>query len=442
MSNKSGTSSQVITLPSGGGALQGIGETFSPDLFTGTGNFTVPLALPPGRNGFQLQLALGYSTGNGNGPFGLGWALGVPGVSRKTSKGVPRYRDLAVNPPERDTFILSGAEDLVPVSEPAPGVTRFRPRTEGIFARIEHVQTAGDDFWRVRSKDGLVSLYAAPVPGGGDPAVVADPAARNKIFCWKLSQTTDPFGNRIDYQYLRDRGSEGPHVWDQLYLQKVQYVDYEKDGQTRFLVSVTFVYEERPDLFSDHRAGFEIRTRLRCKRIEIRTHADQDRLARTYELVYLDERVRAGELPPASVPLNGASLLSQVKVVGHDGGLPEKLPPLEFGYTRFAPERQRFQPIKGVNNALPPRSLADDDFEMVGLFGNGLPDIVQMNGAVQFWRNLGNGRFDIPRAMNEVPAGVHLRDPGVQFADMNGNGRADLLVLNQGGYFPLSFQGR
>lgn len=442
MSNKSGTSSQVITLPSGGGALQGIGETFSPDLFTGTGNFTVPFALPPGRNGFQPQLALVYSTGNSNGPFGLGWAMGVPGVSRKTSKGVPRYRDRAVNPPDRDTFILSGAEDLVLISEPASGVTRFQPRTEGLFARIERVQTAGNDFWRVRSKDGLVSLYGTPAGGGGDPAMVADPAARNKIFCWKLSQTTNPFGNRIDYQYLRDRGSEGPHVWDQLYLQKVQYVDYEKGGQIRFLVSVTFVYEERPDLFSDYRAGFELRTRLRCKRIEIRTHADQDRLARTYELVYLDERVRAGELPPASLPLNGVSLLSQVRVAGHDGDLTEKLPPLEFGYTRFAPEQQHFQPIKAVNNALPPRSLADDDFEMVDLFGNGLPDIVQMNGAVQFWRNLGNGLFDIPRTMNEVPAGVHLRDPEVQFADMNGDGRADLLVLHQSGYFPLSFQGR
>jgi hypothetical protein len=50
MSNKSGTSEQVISLPTGGGALSGIGETFSPDLFTGTGNFTVPIALPPGRN--------------------------------------------------------------------------------------------------------------------------------------------------------------------------------------------------------------------------------------------------------------------------------------------------------------------------------------------------------------------------------------------------------
>ena len=29
--------------------------------------------------------------------------------------------------------------------------------------------------------------------------------------------------------------------------------------------------------------------------------------------------------------------------------------------------------------------------------------------------------------MDEVPAGVHLGDPGVQFADMNGDGRADLL---------------
>ena len=38
---------------SGGGALQGIGEKFSPDLHTGTGNLTVPLALPPGRGGFE-----------------------------------------------------------------------------------------------------------------------------------------------------------------------------------------------------------------------------------------------------------------------------------------------------------------------------------------------------------------------------------------------------
>src|SRR5687768_18412253 len=88
MVSKSGTSPQVISLPKGGGALQGIGEKFAPDLHTGTGNFTVPIALPAGRNGFQPQLSLAYSTGNGNGPFGLGWSLSVPGISRKTSMGI------------------------------------------------------------------------------------------------------------------------------------------------------------------------------------------------------------------------------------------------------------------------------------------------------------------------------------------------------------------
>src|SRR5215471_19883049 len=104
MANKSNNSSQIISTPQGGGALHGIGETFSPDLLTGTGNFTVPIALPSGRNGFQPQLSLVYSTGNGNGPFGLGWALNIPGVSRKTSKGIPTYAQ------NDDVFVLSGAE--------------------------------------------------------------------------------------------------------------------------------------------------------------------------------------------------------------------------------------------------------------------------------------------------------------------------------------------
>src|SRR5882724_559890 len=116
------SSSQTIALPKGGGALHGIGEKFSPDLHTGTGNFTVPVALPPGRNGFQPQLSLVYSTGSGNGPFGLGWNLSIPGVSRKTSKGVPLYDE------GKDVFILSGAEDLVAIGE-VGNATQFRPRT-------------------------------------------------------------------------------------------------------------------------------------------------------------------------------------------------------------------------------------------------------------------------------------------------------------------------
>src|SRR5438034_10006405 len=99
MSNGAGGSGQVISLPQGGGALHGIGEKFSPDLHTGTGNFTVPIALPPGRAGFQPQLNLVYSTGHGNGCFGQGWSLDIPGVSPRTAKGGPRFHhpDVSMN---------------------------------------------------------------------------------------------------------------------------------------------------------------------------------------------------------------------------------------------------------------------------------------------------------------------------------------------------------
>jgi hypothetical protein len=92
----------LVAVPEGGGAQSGLGESFSPDLFTGTGNFTVPIALPDGRGGLRPSLDLVYSTGHGNGCFGLGWALGVPRITRKTSDGVPSYDDA------RDAFLLSG----------------------------------------------------------------------------------------------------------------------------------------------------------------------------------------------------------------------------------------------------------------------------------------------------------------------------------------------
>src|ERR1700687_2216954 len=100
--------SGAISLPQGGGALQGIGEKFAPDLSTGTGNFSVSIPLPAGRTDLNPQLARPCSRGHGNGAFGLGWSLGVPTLSRKTSAGIPQYDDA------QDIFVFSGAEDLIP----------------------------------------------------------------------------------------------------------------------------------------------------------------------------------------------------------------------------------------------------------------------------------------------------------------------------------------
>src|SRR6516164_7881453 len=182
----------TISLPKGGGAIRGIGEKFAANPVTGTGSMTVPIATSPGRSGFGPQLSLSYDSGAGNGPFGFGWNLSVPSITRRTDKGLPKYFDAE----ESDTFILSGAEDLVPVlvkgkdgwarqvfdspgSEAGYAVQRYRPRIEGLFARIERWtdKETGISHWRSVSKDNITTLY-----GKRGDAKIADPADPTRVF--------------------------------------------------------------------------------------------------------------------------------------------------------------------------------------------------------------------------------------------------------------------
>ena len=102
---------------------------------------------------------------------------------------------------------------------------------------------------------------------------------------------------------------------------------------------------------------------------------------------------------------------------------------------------ERFPPSPGLT--CPPTHWPILILRLVDLFGNGLPDVLEMNGVVRYWRNLGNGALALPRMMNDAPAGVRLADPGVQMIDANGDGRADLLVTTEtmAGYYPLCFNG-
>ena len=430
MANTKGTS--VINNPKGGGAQSGLGEKFSPDLFTGTGNFSVPIAVSPGRNGFQPDLSLSYSTGNGNGVFGMGWALSIPGVMRKTSKGIPVYNN------QSDVFVLSGAEDLVPVkveNEVLQGnvsleKTYYKPRTEGLFARIvRHKKSTGEHYWEVKSKDGLISWYGTPNSALNDLAVVANPEQRESVFAWKLTKTEDSFGNVIIYDYNRDLliDADG-RKYDQNYLSSIKYCQYPDAGGLKYLCEVRFIYETRQDAFSDYKAGFEIRTSKRCVKIETYTNAATLIKTKTFHLNY-----------QTNLPLNGVSLLSSIAVEGHHDNDSEWMPPLEFNYSEFTPNHRELKEIKGP---LPTMSLGDTGFELVDLTGDGIPDLLQLNGTSRYWTNKGNGEFSLPRTLNMAP-GVQLGAPGVQMIDANGDGRTDLMVNNGNisGYYPGDFTG-
>ena len=191
----------------------------------------------------------------------------------------------------------------------------------------------------------------------------------------------------------------------------------------------------RPDPFSDHRPGFALRTTQRVAAIETWTQAGAPVLARRVELSYADQTGA-----PAA---NAVSLLTRVTVTGVDGDTTQTLPPLEFGYTPWDPAARRYHPLAVPAAQLPATSLAGPGLDLVDMFGDGLVSILQLNGTAQYWRNRGDGSFDPPRSLSYAPAGVDLGDPGVQLADLDGDGRPDLLVStpDRTGYWPLAADG-
>src|SRR5262249_44667792 len=134
------------------------------------------------------------------GPFGFGWSVGIPQISRRTDKGLPRYD-------ESDVFVLSGSEDLVPqwignqpdiVVRGDYAVERYRPRIDNLFARIERwtERSTGLSHWRSITRDNVTSFY-----GQSSGARITDPADPTRIFTWLLESTVDDVGNAVFYEY-------------------------------------------------------------------------------------------------------------------------------------------------------------------------------------------------------------------------------------------------
>ena len=499
MEQQSSNAGSTISLPTGGGAINGIGETFQPNLFTGTGNFSIPIPTSAGREGFGPALTLQYSTGNGNGPFGLGWQLSIPRVTRRTEKGLPSYTDNLPSDTDKDVFVLSGAEHLVECRSEDGGidqverdghrVTRYRPRTEGLFARIEKWDAGGDTHWRAITRDNVTSIY-----GRGATARVFDPDYPSHVFEWLLQETFDAKGNHVLYEYAAEPPDlsliapyeENRRYESQRYIRRILYgnvhddapgaigrpsrtathhLNHSQELRRSYVFEVIFDYsinprdaatsyppfptdgaseltdcdwELRPDPFSRYRSGFEVRTLRRCHRISMFHHFTEEAgverngtLVRATELGYEDRRANSAENVLQDPRL---SLLSSVTVHGyredrtgvwHDAAMP----PLQLSYTRFEPERQRYRSLQAEGDQLPPFSLRHPNYEMVDLQGDALPDVLETSTAgFRYWRNLGHGQFDAPHPHHTQPVGVMLSQAGVVFGDMEGDGLADLIV--------------
>ncbi|MEO7369130.1 MAG: SpvB/TcaC N-terminal domain-containing protein [Gemmatimonadaceae bacterium] len=498
----------AITMPKGGGAIRGIGEKFAANPVTGTGSMTIPIATSPGRSGFGPQLSLSYDSGTGNGPFGLGWNLSIPAITRKTDKGLPKYQDAA----EADVFILSGTEDLVPIlikdtqnlwiREVVPDRTvydqvyriqRYRPRLEGLFARIEcwtNKRTPGDTFWRAISKDNVTTWY-----GKSDNSRVADPSDKSRVFSWLICESYDDKGNVIAYTYKEENahnidvsqvhernrtadtrkvnrylkriryGNPAPYLsklladepWptlpadDQWFFEAVfDYGEHYTEGAQDQSTSVQFEdtnrqWSVRPDPFSSYRSGFEVRTYRRCQRV-LMFHRFSELgstpcLVRSTDFTYLEEH----SLQPVKSLI--ASFITGAMQSGYirnsDGTYFKKsLPPLDFEYSEaIIDETVRDVDSASLENL--PQGLDGSAYQWVDLDGEGLSGILTEQAGAWFYKRNQSAlpvadqvgrfvtvaRFSPLETLATMPSPARL-SAGQQLMDLAGDGQIDVVEFD------------
>lgn len=498
-----------------------MGEKFAANPVTGTGSMTVPIATSPGRSGFGPQLSLSYDSGAGNGPFGFGWSLSLPAITRKTDKGLPQYNDAE----ESDVYILSGAEDLVPVLQPdgtrfeddtsAPGyvIHRYRPRIEGLFARIERWTkiATGEIHWRSISRDNVTTLY-----GKDNKSRIFDPADPTRVFSWLICESYDDKGNAIIYEYAAENDANVDHSQTnernrtpqsrsaQRYLKRIRYgnrtpnrhlaswqaFDPAELPDQDWMFEVVFDYDEghyeevpldphrseaeqhrfvrasasagrpwavRPDPFSSYRAGFEVRTYRRCRRVLMFHHIPDlptgekgyDGLVRSTEFDYADLDYRQPVTIQDELAHQGstrfASFIRRITQSGYirqpDGSyLKKSLPPLEFEYSKATIHDQVHElDAEGLENL--PIGLDGTTYQWTDLHGEGIPGILTEQGGGWFYkRNLSplpvreNGTETVKARLAPVEA-VAIKPnlalaAGAQFMDLAGDGQPDLVVMD------------
>jgi len=475
------SSAPVISLPKGGGALKGIDEKFSVNAVNGTAGLEVPLPLSPGRGGFGPGLSVSYNSGSGNGPFGLGWSLGLPSIRRRTDKKLPLYQD----DKESDVFVMAGAEDLVPLLDASdrPVVTdkvndryrvrAYRPRIEGLFARIEHISRkgSGDSWWRVTTKDNISTWYGLTAG-----ARIVDPESAARIFEWLPQLSTDHKGNLILYTYVAEdlRGVaaqlfeknrlNGTAPFANTYLKRVQYSNldawYVPDNNpyepqlpldAAFLMEAVLDYGDhsspqaiapdrnwiaRSDAFSDFHAGFEIRTYRKCKRVMMYHHFEElgnARLVRSLELGYKQDG--KSNLVEADLLLTATQRGYQHDTY-HDAWQDKALPPMTFEYEPLKWSKE-VQQVSAEDFKHAPQGLSGP-YQWTDFDGEGLSGILSEQGGSWWYKNnLGEGHFTPARNIAPRPSFSGLGQE-LQWQDLDANGRRQ--VVAQGavnGYWEL-----
>ena len=276
----------VVAMPAPGergiGEVGGVGEVGVSEN-TGEARLRIQIEVPPGSGGLEPNLAIHYSSHQGDGPYGVGWDFNLGEVRCSHRFGVPNYEYESCERFEWNGQLLTrdGTTDS------------YHPFIE-TFDKIEYL--AASQIWVVTNPNGTIQRYGvdsdARIFSGGEPAR------------WFLSEIEDPFGNTVfvSYDDTTDLGTRYPI--------RITY----GPNATKFTGdrSIEIIFgEDRPDPIHDYVGGIEREITKRLTDIKVLSAGV---LVRRYVFGY-DGRDESGALISYTT---GRSRLSWVQQFGSD----------------------------------------------------------------------------------------------------------------------------
>jgi RHS repeat-associated protein len=403
---QTGVSDDRVSLPDGPGSLGGVGENASIDQNMGLMSSSVPIDLPHGFPNMTPQLQLSYSSGGGMSVVGMGWSLGTPAIERMTARGLPKYAT-------EDEFSGDTGE-LVRVVNADPAV--YRARFEGGFVRYTWRDrgTGAGGYWTAEYPDGRVGYFGADSSGTVVPSArVTTPSGG--VFKYHLVEMVDVDDHEIRYAYTKTAAGF-------VLPQSIGWV-HNPDGTPHH--DVTFTYENRDDLLSDCKPGFNMVLDKRLKSLTVRVGGQ---VLHRYDLGFEDYDESGG-----------FTRLMDVRKYAWDGSMHPVH--LQFTYSRalggVCHDALCGQPFLVSMGSLGV-SMQSGTATLIDINGDGLPDVVNTphSGNHQFFlSNLqanGTHTYDAPTQSAVGNSSTRLGPASVQVFDVNGDGFSDLINTKTG----------
>jgi len=390
---------------------------------SGAATYTMPISIPPGIAGMAPNLSLVYNSQGGDGLAGQGWELsGLSYIHRcpKTRVEDGHARPIVMNAfggaeVDSDGICLDGQR----LFETAANSGVFVPE----HPSFDTIQRVVDGFLVV-TKSGERRWYgttaASRVVGArGSLDPLGAPASGSEVAVWALDKVEDQWGNYYTVHYNSsdtDNGSD--FIANGVLVKRIDYTGHSSGTiQTPTFNSVTFDYEPRTDVRWTRYAATRIPKKSRLSKI----HTSPTQV---YSLTYA--------APDVTLP----SRLLKIGYCSTDTSPPTCLDDLDFDWgTTSAPTW-----ADDISHHLLFSIDSDRDDSpdnpgtmLIDLNGDGRPDFVR---DTWYWLNYPGGfpgEFD-PRRGTLPRAVVYTGGNGAaysQFADLDGDGRPDLIASDK-----------